>query len=105
MAEEMWAFKFLALLHEVGHAHDYDQQINYMHHGHTIDPVRMEVYAHRYVCSTLLDRNLRLLLKFYMTYLEKDSKGNSSELVKSAAGLVVRSTDFARYKEALVGLP
>lgn len=55
--EFKYAFKLVALLHELGHVHDMVREINFDHAAPSFKVIEAEVFAHLYALRRMADRN------------------------------------------------
>lgn len=55
--EFKYILKLVALLHELGHVHDMEQQINFDHAAKTFDVIEAEVFAHLYSLRRMAEQN------------------------------------------------
>jgi hypothetical protein len=59
--------KLVVLFHELGHVSDIEKGRNYRRH--TVDPLKAEVYAHRFACRAMIKDKYRIALGWYLDQL------------------------------------
>lgn len=92
--------KLLVLLHEVGHAKDMLEQINFKHDTGTVDIVSAEAFAHLFALRHLKKRNCRVAIQQYVQQLDKWIEGEATEeYVRRAAQKTVEALDFPAIRE------
>lgn len=55
--ENKYVFKLVALLHELGHVLDIEQQLNFNHDAGTFNVIEAEVFAHLHALRRMAERN------------------------------------------------
>jgi len=55
--EYRYVLKLISLLHELGHVHDIERQVNFNHAAKTCDIIEAEVFAHVYSLQRMAERN------------------------------------------------
>lgn len=90
--------RLLALIHEVGHAHDIARGINFKHDDHLLNHVGAEAFAHSFVIEHTRKRNYRLALGSYLEHLETAAKVEDT-VVRTAAEHAIHGHDWAELKK------
>jgi hypothetical protein len=95
VTEFKYAFKLVALFHELGHVGDWEKGTN-LRDGR-VSILDAEVYAHEYAMHRLIDGDYRQALSTYLSALEALTTGNGYQ--KTVADRIVGSELFAKCKE------
>lgn len=95
VTEFKYAFKLIALFHELGHVGDWENAINLKDGDVAI--LEAEVYAHQYAMRRLLEGDYRQALSTYLSSLEELTKGDGYR--KNVAARLVGSELFAECRE------
>jgi hypothetical protein len=90
-----YAFKLIALFHELGHVGDWEKAINLKEGEVAI--LEAEVYAHEYAMRRLMEGDYRQALGTYLSALEKLTKGTGYR--KTVADRLVGSELFGECRD------
>ena len=75
--EFKYVLKLVALLHELGHVHDMEQQINFNHKAKTFDVIEAEVFAHLYSLKRMAEQNYYQCFTMLIDSLKKYALGSN----------------------------
>jgi hypothetical protein len=83
------------LFHELGHVDDFQRRINFRE-GVRANLEEAELYAHRFTCKKLKDRNYRFPLAYYLRVaIEQLAHANSAPIANAARRFI--ETGYKRY--------
>lgn len=85
--EHKYVFKLIALLHELGHVHDMEWQINFNSAASTFDTIEAEVFAHLYALGRMAERNYYQCYAMLIDGLKTHTEGEG--YVKEVARLTL----------------
>jgi hypothetical protein len=95
--EFKYAFKLMALFHELGHVEDWEKAINLKDGDVAI--LEAEVYAHQYALRRLMEGDYRQALSTYLSALEELTKGDGYR--KDVATRLAGSELFVECRECV----
>lgn len=86
-------------MHELGHAEDLSQQINFDNVARTMNVLSAEVYAHKFVCRYAKRFGYRLALEYYLDNFEASLK-SEDDVTRWAAERTLNELDIVDLRRA-----